>query len=219
MMVTTGRSLRLNMPATSVRDLAIKDDDLLAATHGRGFWILDNITPLRQLDASALAANAYLFAPQLTYRVRWDTNSDTPLPPDFPSAPNPPDGAMIDYYLKSGTSSPVVLEIADSAGNVVRRYASNDPVPPPDPELAIPAYWVRPPQRLSNQAGFHRFLWDMHLPPVPGIQPEYPIAAIYHNTAPALDLALGHARQIHGHPHGGRSEVHTPAHLSRWIRG
>ena len=179
------RSLRLNLPATSVRDLTIKNDDLAIGTHGRGFWILDDITPLRQLDDKVLASSAYLFEPELAYRVRWNMNTDTPLPPDVPAGQNPPDGAVLDYYLKSPASRPMTLEILDSTGKLVRRYSSNDPLPPPDPELAIPAYWLRPPQKLSNEAGFHRFLWDLHYPPVPGIKPEYPIAAIYENTAPA----------------------------------
>jgi len=179
------QSLRLNMPATSVRDLAIKDDDLLAGTHGRGFWILDDITPLRQMNEKVATASAHLFAPQTAMRVRWNTNSDTPLPPDVASAPNPPDGAIINYYLKSDASAPVTLDILDSSGKLVRKYASNDPVPPPDPQLSIPSYWLRPPQVLSSKAGFHRFLWDVHLPPVAGIPPEYPIAAVYENTAPA----------------------------------
>src|SRR5205085_3684978 len=85
--------LRLNMPATSVRDLVLKDDDVVVGTHGRSFWILDNITPLRQME---LASGASLFAPQLSYRVRWDTYTDTPLPPEEPAGQNPPDGAMID---------------------------------------------------------------------------------------------------------------------------
>jgi photosystem II stability/assembly factor-like uncharacterized protein len=178
------QSLRLNMPATSVRDLLIKDNDLAVATHGRGFWILDDITPLRQLDDKSLASNAFLFAPELAYRVRWDTNSDTPLPPDYPAGQNPPDGAIFNYYLKSPSSSPVALEIIDAGGKTVRRFSSADPVPPPDPLLAIPAYWLRPPERLSNAAGFHRFVWDMHYAPVPGIKPEYPIAAVPENTAP-----------------------------------
>ncbi len=178
------QSLRLNMAASSVRDLIIKNDDLVAATHGRGFWILDDITPLRQLDAKVLSSDAFLFKPELTYRVRWNMNTDTPLPPDFPAGENPPDGAVIDYYLQSAASGPVTLEIRDSAGKAVRRYSSADPVPADDPMLAIPTYWVRPPQVLSAAAGAHRFLWDMHYPSVPGIKPEYPIAAIPHNTAP-----------------------------------
>jgi photosystem II stability/assembly factor-like uncharacterized protein len=178
------QSLRLNMPASSVRDLIIKDDDLVAATHGRGFWILDDITPLRQLDAKTTSAAAVLFKPQTAIRVRWDMNTDTPLPPDFPAAENPPDGAVIDYYLASTASGPVTLVIRDSDRQIVRRYSSADPVPPADPMLAIPTYWVRPPQVLSGAAGAHRFLWDMHYAEVPGIKPGYPIAAVPYNTAP-----------------------------------
>ncbi len=179
------QSLRLNMPATSVRDLTIKDNDLAVGTHGRGFWILDDITPLRQLDDKVVASNAFLFAPELAYRVRWDTNSDTPLPPDEPAGQNPPDGAIFNYYLKSAATGPVTLEILNSSGGLVRRYSSADPVPSPDPELPIPSYWLRPPQTLSSAAGLHRFVWDMHYAPVPGIKPEYPIAAVPENTAPA----------------------------------
>jgi photosystem II stability/assembly factor-like uncharacterized protein len=179
------QSLRLNMVASSIRDLIIKGDDLCVATHGRGFWILDNITPLRQLQAATTKAPAVLFRPQTAWRVRWNMNSDTPLPPDVPAGENPPDGAMIDYYIGSNTSAPVTLEIKDEAGQAVRRYSSADPLPTPDPALAIPPYWVRPPQKLAAEPGLHRFLWDMHYAPVPGLQPQYPIAAVYRNTAPA----------------------------------
>jgi hypothetical protein len=179
------QSLRLNMPATSMRDLIIKDDDLVVATHGRGFWILDNITPLRQLDREVVAAEAFLFRPQDAVRVRWNMNTDTPLPPDEPGGENPPDGAIIDYALSSDAAAPVTLEILDDTGRLVRRYSSADPVEPPDPNLSIPAYWIRPPQSLSSAAGMHRFLWDMHYPPAPGSRVYYPIAAIYRNTAPA----------------------------------
>jgi hypothetical protein len=110
------QSLRLNMPASSIRDLIVKDDDVVAATHGRGFWILDNITPLRQLNAAVSGAAAWLFKPQTAIRVRWDMNTDTPLPPDEPAAPNPPEGAIMDYYLARGSAGPVTLEILDSAG-------------------------------------------------------------------------------------------------------
>lgn len=178
------QSLRLNMAASSVRDVIIKDDDLVAATHGRGFWILDNITPLRQFDQKVTSAQAFLFKPQTAIRVRWNMNTDTPLPPDFPAGENPPDGAVIDYYLQSASSSPVTLEIKDSAGKTVRKYSSADKPDPIDPMLNIPTYWVRPPQVLSAAAGMHRFLWDMHYPNVPGVDAEYPIAAIPHNTAP-----------------------------------
>jgi hypothetical protein len=178
------QSLRLNMPASSVRDVIIKDDDLVTATHGRGFWILDNITPLRQFGQKVTSTDAFLFKPQTATRVRWNTNTDTPLPPDSPAGENPPDGAVIDYYLQSASSSSVTLEIKDSTGKTVRKYSSADKPEPVDPMLAIPTYWVRPPQTLSAAAGTHRFLWDMHYPPVPGVEAEYPIAAIPHNTAP-----------------------------------
>jgi photosystem II stability/assembly factor-like uncharacterized protein len=179
------QSLRLNMPATSVRDLQIKGDDLIAATHGRGFWILDDITPLRQVDAQTVGADHVLFRPQVAMRVRWDTNTDTPLPPDEPSAQNPPEGAIIDYVLKSAPSGPVTLEILDHAGKLVRRYSSADPVPPIDPRLGIPTYWVRPFQPLSAGPGMHRFLWDLHYSPVPGSGANYPMHAVAHDTAPA----------------------------------
>ncbi len=179
------QALRLNMPATSIRDLIVKGDDLAAATHGRGFWILDDITPLRQLTATVTSAAAFLFRPQTATRVRWDTNTDTPLPPDEPAAQNPPDGAIIDYYLGADASGPVTLEISDAAGKLVRRYSSDDALPPPDPLLPIPRYWLRPAQTLANSSGTHRFVWDLHYPPVPGVRPTYPIAAVAHNTVPA----------------------------------
>ena len=178
------QSLRLNMPASSVRDIVIKDDDLLAATHGRGFWILDNITPLRQLEATLASGDAHLFKPQTAVRVRWNMNTDTPLPPDEPGGENPPDGAMIDYYLDGTVRGAVTLEIRDSSGATVRKYSSDEPVSPEDARLAIPRYWIRPPQVLSARPGSHRFLWDMHLPPIPGVDAGYPIAAVPHNTAP-----------------------------------
>ncbi|MFL6515232.1 MAG: WD40/YVTN/BNR-like repeat-containing protein [Chthoniobacterales bacterium] len=176
--------LRLNLPATSVRDLIVKDDDLAIATHGRGFWILDNITPLRQ--GAEGQRQAVLFKPQPAVRVRWNTNPDTPLPPDEPVGENPPDGAIIDYYLASDSTAPVTLEIKNSKGAVVRRYSSTDAPAQPDPaKLRIPRYWIRPPGILSAQRGLHRFLWDMHPAPLNGTEPEYPIAAVFHNTAPA----------------------------------
>jgi photosystem II stability/assembly factor-like uncharacterized protein len=178
------QSLRLNMPASSVRDVIIKDDDLAAATHGRGFWILDDITPLRQFDAKVTSADAFLFTPQTAVRVRWDMNTDTPLPPDYTAAANPPDGAVIDYYLGPATNGPVTLEIKDSAGKSVRKYSSADKPDPIKAMLDIPTYWVRPPQTLSAAPGTHRFLWDMHYVPLPGVESEYPIAAVPHNTAP-----------------------------------
>jgi hypothetical protein len=174
--------LRLNMPASSIRDLIVKDDDIVVATHGRAFWILDDITPLRQLVNPGLTAEATLFKPEKAMRVRWDMNPDTPLPPDEPAGQNPPDGAIIDYYLKNSSNNEVTLEILDAAGNSIRKYSSNDK-PCAIPAVDIPLYWVRPQQILSAAAGPHRFMWDMHYTPLEG-PPSFPIAAVYKNTAP-----------------------------------
>jgi hypothetical protein len=176
------RSLRLNMPATSVRDVIVKDDDIAVATHGRGFWILDNITPLRQFDAANQAT--VLFKPQTAMRIRWNLNTDTPLPPDEPVGENPPEGAMIDYCLAAAATGPVTLEIKDKKGTVLRHYASTDPMPTPDPKLKIPRYWVRQPEALPAQPGLHRFFWDMHLEPLKDVEAEYPMTAVFHKTAP-----------------------------------
>jgi len=181
------QSLRLNMPASSVRDLIIKDDDLVVATHGRGFWILDDITPLRQLETNAVAMDAVLFKPQVAYRVRWNMNTDTPLPPDEPAGQNPPDGAVINYALKSDAAGPLTLEILDAAGKVIRRYSSADRAEALDPAtVPVPLYWYRPPQALGTSAGMHRFTWDMRYQAISGGggRGGLPIAAIAFNTVP-----------------------------------
>ena len=176
-------SLRRNMPATSIRDLAIHGDDLIAATHGRGFWILDDVEPLRQSSAAAKDA-VVLFKPAAAWRYRWNQNTDTPLPPDEPAGQNPPDGAIIDYNLKSAVDGPVTLEILDASGAVIRRYSSTDKAVKPTDEGQVPAYWIRPPQMLSGAAGMHRFVWDLHFAPAPGAAVRYPIAATFGDTAP-----------------------------------
>jgi hypothetical protein len=178
-------SLRLNLPATSVRDLIVKNNDLVIGTHGRGFWILDNITPLRQLDQTAGGSKITLFKPQTALRVRANLNTDTPLPPDEPAGENPPDGAMIDYFLSKDATGAVTIDIKNGKGQLVRKYSSADKAVEPNPNrLRIPNYWIRLPQSLSTKPGMHRFLWDMHYAPIPGVEPEFPIAATYRNTAP-----------------------------------
>jgi photosystem II stability/assembly factor-like uncharacterized protein len=184
------QSLQLNLPHASMRDLWIHDNDLIVATHGRSFWILDDITPLRQITASVAASAAYLFQPALAYRVRHNTNTDTPLPADEPAGQNPPDGAILDYFLAQTATGPVTLEILDAKGQLVRRYSSTD-----QPELSpeqienqlIPLYWLRAPQSLSASAGMHRWIWDLHYPTVDSTEHEYPISAIPHDT-PRLPL-------------------------------
>jgi hypothetical protein len=177
------QSLRLNMPATSIRDLVVHDDDLVVGTHGRSFWILDDITPLRQINAEMASVAAFLFRPQVAYRVRWNVNTDTPLPPEEPGGQNPPDGAILNYYLKDAAKGPVTLEIYDSARKLVRRFSSTDKPPPVDEkELVIASYWIRPPQRPRADAGMQRFVWDLHYPPPVGARPSYPMTAVYGDT-------------------------------------
>lgn len=162
------QSLQLNLPPASMRDLAVHEDDLIVATHGRGFWILDNITALRQFDEEFSRIGAYLFKPADAFNLTPGSDNGTPMPRDEPLAENPPFGAMIDYYLKSNVSGPITLEILDPAGDVIRRYSSDDKSPPVNPDtLSIPMYWVRAPEQLSTAAGMHRWIWDLRPTPSP----------------------------------------------------
>ena len=177
------QSLQLNLPHTSMRDLWIHDSDLIVATHGRSFWILDDITPLREAS-TALASAVHLFAPAPAYRIQRDTNSDTPLPPDEPAAANPPDGALLDYFLPSSANT-VTLEILDSQNHPVRRFSNSDKPDATEEELQkqlIPLYWLRKPEKLSTDAGMHRWVWDLHYPAPSSVRHDYPIAAIPHDT-------------------------------------
>jgi photosystem II stability/assembly factor-like uncharacterized protein len=179
------QSLRLNLPATSVRDLVVHDSDLVVATHGRSFWILDDATPLRYAAAAAAAIAAgvaYLYPPAGAVRARWNQNTDTPLPIDEPAAPNPPDGAVIDYHLARPAKSPVVIEVLDRQGRLVRRYSTEDEAEPVDSGVNIPTWWIRAPRLPGAEAGMHRFVWDLHGSPPPAPHHEYPIAAILHDT-------------------------------------
>ena len=183
-------SLRLNMPAISVRDLQVKDDsaclcaDLIAGTHGRGFWILDDVTPLRQAAEARAAKSAYLFKPAPAVRVRFATNDPTPWPPELPAGENPPPGGIIDYYLPNDATGEVKLEILENGGKPIRSYSSNAAVLRPHPALdsaaynrvcqatptapfcALPLYWPGPPMLISTARGMHRVWWDLHLDPI-----------------------------------------------------
>jgi photosystem II stability/assembly factor-like uncharacterized protein len=185
-------SLRMNMPAVSVRDIQVKDDDtclcsdLVAGTHGRGFWILDNVTPLRQQAELQAAKSAFLYKPAIGIRVRFAMNDPTPWPPELPAGENPPPGALVDYYLPTAASGEVKLEFLNAGGKVIRTYSSNDPVRNPDPardpvaynklcqqtptlpDCGLPLYWPAPQQVLSTQAGHHRFSWDLRYDPLSG---------------------------------------------------
>ena len=178
------QSLRQNMPATSIRDLVIKDDDLVVGTHGRGFWILDGISSLRELQPGMLQEDAHLFKPGDAIRFEWNRWPDTPLPPDEPSSPNPPDGAIVEYHLKQAASGVVTLEILDRAGAVIRRFASDDKAREIRDEGNVPSYWIRPSRILSSAPGLHRFVWDLHYAPPVGSTPGYPISATPGDTEP-----------------------------------
>ena len=179
------QSLELNLPHSSMRDLWIHDDDLIVATHGRSFWVLDDIAPLRQINEATEKADAVLFKPAAAYRVQRDTNTDTPIPPDEPTAQNPPDGAMVDYFLPQAASGVLKLEILDGQGKVVRRYASTDKPSPSEEEIAkqlIPPYWTRMPTTLATSEGMHRFVWDLHYATPLSTRYDYPIAAVPADT-------------------------------------
>ncbi|MGB8579569.1 MAG: glycoside hydrolase [Candidatus Sulfotelmatobacter sp.] len=182
------QSLQLNLPHTSMRDLWIHDNDLIVGTHGRSFWILDDITALREVKTLS-PSEAHLFTPAPAFRIQRDTYTDTPLPPDEPFAANPPDGAILDYYLPHA-SSPVTLEILDARGQLVRKFSNTDKPSVTEEELKkqlIPLYWLRPFQALSADAGMHRWVWDLHYPAPDSTRHEYPISAIPGDT-PRLPL-------------------------------
>lgn len=162
------QSLQLNLPPASVRDLMIHEDDLIVATHGRGFWVLDNISALRQIDDQLTTTKVFLFKPAVAINVIPGSDNGTPQPRDEALAENPPFGAMIDYYLKASATGPVRLEILNAAGEMIRSYSSEDRPAPLDPDaLNIPAFWRTRPEPLSAAAGMHRWVWDLRPTPPP----------------------------------------------------
>jgi photosystem II stability/assembly factor-like uncharacterized protein len=161
------QTLQLNLPASPVRDLAVHGSDLAAATYGRGLWILDDLSPLRQLDAKAADAVAYLFRPAAAVRVRWDNWQETPLSAETPAGQNPPDGAIIDYYLQSTPAKEITLEVRDEHGKTVQRFSSATPPPTDDSPGNVPDNWFAPPTVLSKKAGLNRFVWNLRYPHPP----------------------------------------------------
>jgi len=163
------QSLQLNLPPTSMRDLAFHDNDLIVATHGRGFWVLDDISALRQVTADIAERNAHLFKPADAIIIPPSTDDGTPTQKDEPAAENPPTGAILDYYLKTAAGGPLMIEILNASGATIRRYSSSDPVPVVDPgTLAVNAIWQRGQEPPSAAAGMHRFVWDLHPDPPAG---------------------------------------------------
>ena len=153
--------LQQNLPMTSVRDIDVHGNDLVIATHGRGFWIMDNVSALRQMG-TLQRDEAILFKPATAFRVRPSNFTGTPMPKDEPLAANPPDGAMIDYALPAAAAGPVTLTILDAHDNTVRHFSSTDVKTSPDPsKLEFAPEWVPPPVVLSTTPGMHRFVWDL----------------------------------------------------------
>ena len=154
--------LQLNLPVTSVRDIVIKDRDLVVATHGRSFWILDDITPLRQYSSTLPAV--HLFQPEIALRIFYDDFLGTPPPPEIPQSKVPSPGAVIDYMADG--RGPVALEILDPAGSVIRAYSSTEAVSTARRRSAIADIWLTPPARLQANAGHNRFIWDLRYQPL-----------------------------------------------------
>ncbi|MGH8272069.1 MAG: hypothetical protein ACRESG_07060, partial [Gammaproteobacteria bacterium] len=178
--------LGLNLPTTSVRDLTVHGNDLIAATMGRGFWSLDDIAPLREATALIAAAPAHLFTPAVAIRMRSDTNRDTPPPPSEPNAVNPPTGAIIDYWLKQPANGPVTLTVADASGRIVRSFSSAAPSEQLKANRYFQADWASAPAPLSATAGAHRFVWNLRGPRPPAITYHYSISAVFPGDTPLV---------------------------------
>jgi photosystem II stability/assembly factor-like uncharacterized protein len=174
--------LQLNLPVTPVRDLVVKDNDLVVATHGRSFWILDDISSLRELNTETAAAAVHLFHPATAIRIRKNVAHDTPLQPETPAGKNPPAGAIIDYSLQS-VPGELTLEILDSAGKLVRKYSSGDAQRTLDDTQSFPTYWFNPPAPLSRNIGLNRFVWDLRYERPRALRYGYSIAAAYGEDA------------------------------------
>ncbi|MHB8580933.1 MAG: sialidase family protein, partial [Ignavibacteriaceae bacterium] len=158
---TNWQPLQLNLPTVSVRDLAVHENDLVAATHGRAFWVLDDLTPLRQITEKVKDANAFLFQPETAFRIRKSENKDTPLPPEIPHGKNPPTGTIIDYYLRSESPKAISLDIFDQRGNLIRQFSSNDQPNAISVQPYFMPRWLPKFRALTKHAGLNRFVWDL----------------------------------------------------------
>ncbi len=168
--------LQLNLPTVSVRDLAVHDNDLVAATHGRAFWVLDDLTPLQQLDKKIIDSRAFLFVPEKAVRMRRSVNMDTPLPPEMPQGKNPPAGAILDYYLHKSAPGPVTLDIYDRFGDLVGHFSSRAPAPKPDHPPYFMNAWLPKFKPLTGNAGLNRFVWNLHYTAPPAANHSYSMA-------------------------------------------
>ncbi len=178
--------LSLNLPTTQIRDLLVHNSDLIAGTQGRGIWILDNLSSLRQIDSKVLSEPAHLFSPNIAYRLRGNENRDTPPPPETPLGENPPKGAIIDYWLKNKVSSPVKLAIYDSENKLVQRFSSEDTPEKLNAYRYFNKRYVSNHKQLNTNAGFHRFIWDIRYKRPESLNYSYSIAAVWDQGTPVL---------------------------------
>jgi hypothetical protein len=153
----------LNLPATPITDMQVHGNDLVISTFGRSLWILDDLTPVRNMSAQVAAADVFLFAPASSMRVRWDNYQDTPYPRETPAGQNPPDGAILDYFLKNAATSELTLTIYDDKGAEITKYSSNSK-PVVLPPANVPSFWFASPTALTTAAGVNRFVWDLRYP-------------------------------------------------------
>ena len=168
----------MNLPTAWIGDLALHGNDLVAATQGRALWVLDDVSPLRQLSAEAAAAPVHLFPPAPALRLRGNESTDTPLPPETPMAKNPPAGAVIDYSIGEGTRGPVRLEILDARGEVLRAFRSDAPAERPLARRYFTERWLKPPEKPDAAPGQHRLVWDLRGGRPRAVQYQYTIAAV-----------------------------------------
>jgi hypothetical protein len=166
----------------AVHDLAIEQGDLIAATYGRSFWILDDLSPLRQIDAQSSSAQTVLFAPRPAVRVRRDENQDTPLPPEIPAGKNPPDGAILNYFLPAAATADLQLEIYDQDEKLIRGYSSAPPPEAHEQPAHVAEYWIGHPKQPLKGPGMHRFVWDLRYADPDAVHVQtpynYPMSAI-----------------------------------------
>ena len=205
--------LQLNLPASSMRDMVVHGDDLVLATYGRALWILDNLTPLRQLGGAPAAPDVRLLTPAPAVRARWDVNGDTPLPIETPTAPNPPEGAIIDYYLPAGAKGEVTLTISDARGQVVRTFAS---AAQPAPALLanVPGYWFTP-ATLTTGAGLNRFAWNLRRS-----NPKILPFGYFWPSPPVRPVHAGRTRNPGSHAaRAARRPTRSPGRVPRSNRG
>ncbi len=169
--------LRQNLPSTSIRDLTVHTDhhqnDLVIGTYGRGFWVLDDITPLRQIAAHAqtiASSSVYLFEPEQAIRARNNSNWDQPFSIEVPHVANAPYGAIVDYYLSKVPTGPIQLQIFDGHDNLVRTITST--LPPPITGEAYPHYWLATPESraLSTHVGLNRINWNLYYDDPPALR-------------------------------------------------